>query len=144
LHGDRRCVLISGLAAGTYTVSFLGQLSNCGVTLQYGQQSDTAVHVGTGATTRGVDAALLKSSQGEIDGTVTDAKSGAALPGIAVTVYDSSGSAIAHAMTDALGPTRSWGLLQLATEWGSTTAPASTPPSSTKVRGPWPGRPRSP
>jgi uncharacterized surface anchored protein len=95
---------IDGLAAGTYTVSFEGQLSNCGQTLHYGEQSIEDVHVSAGATTSGVDAKLLASSQGEITGAVTDAASGAALSGVAVTIYDSSGRTVGSgSVTDAFG-----------------------------------------
>jgi hypothetical protein len=93
---------ITGLAPGTYTVTFGGIAGGCGTPLGYAVQTTTGVQVSAGATSA-VNGQLLKQSQGEISGTLTAAGSGTALQGLAVTLYDSGGAAVGSAVSDAHG-----------------------------------------
>lgn len=102
-----------GLASGNYTVEFQTTGVSCDslnyVTQYYGGQasagSATPVGVTAGATTSGIGAALQPG--GIITGSVTDASSSGALPGVEVDVYDSSHTFAKEVCTGSGGRTRS-------------------------------------
>jgi Carboxypeptidase regulatory-like domain len=88
---------------GPYEVGF----TDAGYVPQFysGKSSLTAadpVEVTEGATTAGVDAALV-AAPGQISGSVTDASTHAGLQKVTVTVYDSAGLAVATATSAADG-----------------------------------------
>ena len=96
---------VTGLPAGTYTVSFTSD-AGCGNTTDYEPQwyneqssagSATPVTVTAGATTSNVNGSLLLV--GTITGTVTAAQGGAALSGICVSATESSGPGFGFTQT---------------------------------------------
>jgi 5-hydroxyisourate hydrolase-like protein (transthyretin family) len=97
---------LSALATGAYQVGFFG----CGgawnyVTQYYNHRASLAsadlVAVTTGSTTTGINAAMV--TEGWITGTVTDSATHAPLAGMCVDLFDSTGSVVGDAGTDANG-----------------------------------------
>jgi 5-hydroxyisourate hydrolase-like protein (transthyretin family) len=103
-------------AGGVYTLSALatgsdrvGFASGCGagnyLTQYYNAKASLAsadpVSVTDGATTSGINAAMLPG--GQITGVVTDRATGAPITGICVDAYDSSGAVAASAQTSTSG-----------------------------------------
>ncbi|HUA03960.1 MAG TPA: carboxypeptidase regulatory-like domain-containing protein [Solirubrobacteraceae bacterium] len=96
---------LTGLYPGSYTVSFtpptganyLSQYYNAAAT----SSGATPVSVGDGADVTGIDALL--QSGGQISGTVTSQATGAAVSGLWVYVFNSSGSSVGSAQTGADG-----------------------------------------
>ena len=97
---------LSSVPAGSAQVGFS---SGCGasnyLTQYYNEKSSLAtadpVGVTAGATTSGINAAMVVG--GQIAGTVTDSATKAALAGICVQAYDSSGSEVASTQTNSSG-----------------------------------------
>jgi hypothetical protein len=83
----------SGCGAGNYLAQYYNDKSSL--------VSADPVGVSAGATTSGINAAMLAG--GQITGTVTAAATKAALAGICVQAYDSSGAGVASAQTNASG-----------------------------------------
>jgi len=103
-------------SSGVYTLiavpagsAQVGFFSGCGasnyLTQYYNGKSSLAsadpVSVTAGATTSGINAAMVAG--GRIAGTVTDSATKAALAGICVQAYDSSGGAVASTQTNSSG-----------------------------------------
>ena len=78
---------ISGLPAGSYTVSFLAPYNSVYLSAWNGNQSNiSSVIVASAGTTSGINYVLAKG--GTITGTVTDGANGAAIPDAGVFAYD--------------------------------------------------------
>jgi hypothetical protein len=103
ITGSRGTYKISGLAAGRYDVSF----SPCGGSLQYAQQSATAVRVRAGKTTSGIDGHLVVG--GMLSGRVVNA-SGTPLRNICVFAFDDRTGSFGFATTGKAGTYRARGL----------------------------------
>jgi hypothetical protein len=97
---------LSSVPAGSAQVAFS---SGCGasnyLTQYYNGKASLAssdpVVVTAGATTSGIDAAMVAG--GQITGTVTDRATSSTLAGICVQAYDSSGSGVASTQTNSSG-----------------------------------------
>lgn len=102
---DGSYVTNESFSPGTYRVGFnvYGNASDYAATF-YNRKASLAaadsVTVSGTTNVTGIDAALVKG--GLISGSVTDASSGAGLPGVTIEVYDSSGNQVASGYT---GPT---------------------------------------
>ena len=102
---DGSYVTKDGFSPGTYRVGF-NPYSNAAdyAATFYNRKASLAaadsVTVSSATNITGIDAALVKGSL--ISGSVTDASSGAGLPGVTIEVYDSSGNQVASGYT---GPT---------------------------------------
>lgn len=97
----------SGLPTGTYFVrtnNFLGYVNrlydavNC---MRCSVARGTPISVTTGATTSNINLAL--SLGGRVSGTITDAATGAPLPGAMVRLFDAGGFSVTGATADATG-----------------------------------------
>ncbi len=108
-HSDSSGVYWSGLPPGTYyartsnTLGYVDELyndiscpgSSCTVT------SGAPISVTVGTTTAGIDFGL--AAGGRISGTVTDTATGVPLANVQVSIYNSSGSAVASGSTNSFG-----------------------------------------
>ena len=96
---------ISALPTGSYRVGFVECGTSTYVTQYYHGKASLAsadpILVTAGATTSGIDAAMIP--EGQISGTVTDSATHAPLAGISVYAYDSSGRLVGGTQTDASG-----------------------------------------
>jgi Carboxypeptidase regulatory-like domain len=106
---------LRGLGTGTYEVGFdAGALVGAYVpSTQFYRGSPSVeladpVSVTAGQDVQGINAAFAPS--GELTGTVRDASTHAALPGVAVTVYDAAGNFVQSTRTDESGAYRLNGL----------------------------------
>jgi hypothetical protein len=107
LSGIDASLTPTGPIAGTVTdAGRCGASAPTGYAAQYHHgEPDLAtagpVSVSSGTDTAGIDAAL--AHPGQINGTVTDASTGAALAGISVQVLDASGTAVGSAVSTGAG-----------------------------------------
>ena len=96
---------VSGLAAGSYKVSFYGCSGGNYAPQFYNNKGSLAtadpVSVTAGSTTTGIDAAL--QAPGQITGTVTDAGTNAAISGACVGAFDAGNNLLTFAFTDSAG-----------------------------------------
>lgn len=121
LHGPNRAKLasvctdgagkytFSGLATGSYTVSYSGDPATCAATgyartwyqNRLTAKNATAVAVVDGADTPGIDVAL--QTEATVSGTVTEAAGNTGLPGVSARVFDTDGDEVSRACTAANG-----------------------------------------
>lgn len=96
-----------GLPTGTYYArtnnarGYINRLHNAIDCVRCAVASGTPISVTLGGTTSGINFALSPGAR--ITGTITDAVTGAAVPGASVTIFDSAGFGVAGAASNAVG-----------------------------------------
>ena len=96
-----------GLPTGTYYArtnnvrGYVNRLYNAIDCVRCAVASGTPINVTVGVTTTGINFALSPGAR--VSGTITDAVTGAGVPGAGVTIYDSAGFSVAGASANALG-----------------------------------------